>query len=207
MGDKDQSARQRKVRAAARRSETVLPPYLPPVWFLTDDRRTPDAVGVAEQLPRGWGVIFRHRPGDDGIAAAGALAQVCRRGGLAFLVAHNPKLAMAVGADGVHWPEVMASASRRWAGRFSIMTASAHSRAALSKLAQLPLDAALRSVVFQSRSASAGTAMGPLKFRSERQRARLPVYALGGVSDETAGRVAGVAGLAAIEGIAATFSG
>jgi len=49
--------------------------------------------------------------------------------------------------------------------------------------------------------------MGPLKFRSERQRARLPVYALGGVSDETAGRVAGVAGLAAIEGIAATFSG
>ena len=47
--------------------------------------------------------------------------------------------------------------------------------------------------------------MGAARFRQLAQTSPLPVYALGGVNADTAGRVAGFAGLAAIEGVLEAF--
>lgn len=205
MSDEAQSRKQRKLRAAARLASVILPVHLPPVLFLTDPRRTPNPAATAASLPPGWGVVYRHFGDEARYRKAEELAVVCRRRNLALLIAADPDLAMAVGADGVHWPESRAGEARRWAGRFTLMTASAHSRAGLSQLERLPLDAVLRSTVFPSASASAGPAMESIRFRFATQRAALPVYALGGVSAETVSRIAGVSGLAAIDGVSEAF--
>lgn len=205
MSDEAQSRKQRKLRAAARQAGAILPEHLPPLFFLTDPDRTPEPASIAAGLPSGWGVIYRHFGDEARHGKARDLARICHRRRLVLLIAADPALAMAVGADGVHWPEVKAGKARQWAGQFKLMTASAHSRAGLARLAYLPVDAALRSTVFPSASASAGPAIGPTRFRAAARQADLPVYALGGVSPQTAARVSGVSGLAAIEGVAVAF--
>ena len=60
----------------------------------------------------------------------------------------------------------------------------------------------LWGVVAVSRSPSAGAPLGPLRLAGIARAAGLPVYALGGVNDATAGRLRSLrlAGLAAVEG-------
>jgi len=203
MSLEPQSRAQRKLIAAARLSAAHLPPALPQAWFVTDPARTPDPAAIARGLPAGFGVIYRHFGAADRESVARTLAGVCARGGLAFLVAADPALAAKVGADGVHWPFRLRRGARQWQTRFAVQTVSAHSGRELRRAAGLPVEAVLLSTVFASRSASAGTAMGALRFRQLVRDAGLTVYALGGVTPENAGAIAETAGFAAVDGMAA----
>lgn len=120
-----------------------------------------------------------------------------------FLVGADPRLAAALRADGVHLPErlVRLAPRLRRARPGWILTGAAHGAAALGRAKRAGLDAALLSPAFQSRSPSAGVPLGPVRFSRLARRAGLPVYALGGVTEKTAPRVAGAAGLAAVDGV------
>ncbi|MFN7163265.1 MAG: thiamine phosphate synthase [Hyphomonas sp.] len=203
MSLKPRNRAQRKLIAAARISAAHLPPALPPAWLVTDPVRTPDLVLIAGGLPAGFGVIYRHFGAADREGVAQGLAEVCKRRGLVLLIAADPDLAAAAGADGVHWPFRLRAEARRWQSRFGLQTVSAHSGREVRAAAGLPMDAALVSAVFASRSASAGAPLGALRFRNLVRSAGLPVYALGGVTPENAGAVAPVAGFAAVDGFAA----
>ncbi|MDP1555003.1 MAG: thiamine phosphate synthase [Hyphomonas sp.] len=203
MSLEPQSRAQRKLIAAARTSAAHLPPTLPPAWFLTDPARTPDPAAIARALPAGFGVIYRHFGAADRESVALTLAGICAHRGLAFLVAADPELAAEMGANGVHWPFKLRSEARRWQTRFAVQTVSAHSGRELRAAAGLPVDAALVSAVFASQSRSAGAPLGSLRFRNLVKGAGLPVYALGGITPENAGAIAGMAGFAAVDGMAA----
>jgi thiamine-phosphate pyrophosphorylase len=203
MNLEPQSRAQRKLIAAARLSAAHLPPALPAAWFVTDPARTPDPAAIARGLPAGSGIIYRHFGAADRESVAKALAGICGRRRLAFLVAADPGLAAKVGADGVHWPFRLRQGARQWQTRFALQTVSAHSSRELRVAARLPVDGVLLSTVFASRSASAGPALGALRFRRLGREAWLPLYALGGVTPENAGRVAGAAGFAAVDAMAA----
>jgi len=202
MSLEPQSRAQRKLIAAARVSAAHLPPALPPAWFVTDPARTKDPAAIARRLPPSFGVIFRHFGAPDRESVAQALAGICARRQLAFLIAADPELAAKAGADGVHWPFWLRTEARRWRTRFPLQTLSAHSAQELRSARGLPVDAILLSTAFASRSATAGSALGALRFRTLAAEASVPVYALGGINPENAGRVADVAGLAAVEGMA-----
>lgn len=202
MSLEPESRAQRKLIAAARTSAGHLPPALSRALFVTDPARTPDPFAVARRLPAGFGVVYRHFGAANRAEVARGLAQVCARRGLAFLVAADPELAASVGADGVHWPFRLAQQARRWRGRFAVQTVSAHSGRQLRTAAGLSVDAVLLSTVFASGSASAGRPLGALRFRQLARGARLPVYALGGVTADAAATIASVAGFAAVEGMA-----
>lgn len=201
-----QRAARRKLLAAARTSGRRS--GLPPALFLTDPVRTPDPAGVANGLPAGWGVIYRHFGARDRLTVARALAGVCRRRGLVLLIAADPDLARSVGADGVHWPARRLPV--RMTSGFRLQTASAHSLREIARARRAGADAAILSAVFPSRSPSAGHPMGPLKFRLAARSGRLPLYALGGVKPDNAARVsrdtrAQIAGWAAIDGLRDAF--
>jgi thiamine-phosphate pyrophosphorylase len=205
MMQEDRNRAERKLRTAARAAGRHLPSGLPPVLYLTDPVRTPDPLVTAGHLSSCHGLIYRHysQPKHD-IVAAG-LAKVCRKRHVALLIANDPVLAMKVGADGVHWPFVQRAKARYWRDRFALMTASAHTPDQLRQLQDAGFDAALLSTAFPSASPSARKPLGPLRLRSLARTSSLPVYALGGLNAETAGQVAPVAGIAAIEGIEAIF--
>ncbi|MEQ9505595.1 MAG: thiamine phosphate synthase [Hyphomonas sp.] len=201
MSVEPQSRRQRKLIAAARTAAAHLPPALPPALFLTDPARTPDPAGIANGLPAGFGVIYRHFGVPDRSEAAHLLAQICRRRGLCLLIAGDPHLACAVDADGVHWPFRMRQAARKWQGRFALQTMSAHSPRELRIAEGFPVDGVVLSTAFASASPSAGRPLGAIRFHRLAREAGSPVYALGGITAETAGIAAKVAGFAAVNGM------
>jgi thiamine-phosphate pyrophosphorylase len=125
-----------------------------------------------------------------------------------LLVGQDPALAEACDAGGLHLPEralAEAPAIRRrhpdW-----LITGAAHGGEALARAAELGLDAALLSPVFESASPSAGTPLGRERFARLVRSARLPVFALGGVTAETAPVLlrTGACGIAAVEGVVAS---
>lgn len=178
---------------------------LPRLLFVTDPRRTPDPEAVAAALPAGNGVIYRAFGADDALPRARRLKAIAADRGLILLIGADEALAAACGADGVHLPEAMIDKARRLrvAHPDWILTAAAHSLAAAESAATAGCDAALVSTVFSSNSPSAGQPMGAVAFAALVQAARLPVYALGGVTIRTAPDLAGsgAQGFAMVEGL------
>ena len=171
--------------------------------FFTDPQRTPNAEAIAERLPPGAGVVFRAFGAPDAEARGRRLAAIARRRGLVLLVGADAALARRIGADGVHLPERLAHQARRLkaARPRRIITAAAHSlRAARAGLAA-GADAVVISVAFESRSASAGRPLGPIRLGLLARAAGGAAYALGGITQENARRLAGLrlVGLAAVD--------
>lgn len=171
-------------RAAGRRFTPR--PGLPAFFALTDPDRTPDPVALAQSLPRGAGLVLRHFGREDQIALARPLARLCRSRGLVFLVANDGELARSVKAQGVHWPQASAHRARLWARRRPdwLMTASAHDHVAVSAPGE-GIAAVFLSPVFPSASPSAGPPLGAVRAARMARRARVAVYALGGVNTRT----------------------
>lgn len=179
----------------------------PALFLFTDPDRLADPVRAAAALPPGSGVVYRHfgKPGRAGEARR--LQAVCADGGHVLLIAADPDLAAAIGADGVHWPEWSLGAARRGVtARFALNSAAAHSPAAVRRAARTGMDMAFVSPAFPSRSPGAGRALGPLRLRALAAQSPLPLYALGGIGRVTARRLenSGLSGLAAIEALAGT---
>lgn len=205
MAQKPQDEPRRKLISAARRSRRHLPSWLPPALFLTDPQRTPDPVSVAENLPAGWGILYRHFGARHSVWQARQLADIANKRGLALLVSADPDLAIEVGAAGVHWPYARRHEARKWRDRFDLMSISAHGRAELQKIDARVFDAALVSTVFPSNSPSAAAPMGPHTVRCLSRQSALPIYGLGGINSRNAASISDAAGLAAIEGIRDPF--
>lgn len=185
---------------------------LPHAWLLTDARRLRDPLPSVAALPAGSGVILRHYewPRPQRLRLARAVAALCRRRGLLLLVAGDAGLALAAGAGGVHLPEglagLAAGAGRRRRGW--IVTAAAHDAAAVARAARAGADAVLVSPVFPTASHPGAQGLGVVRFAALATAARrqgLAVYALGGITAATAGRLRHVPkkGTAAIAGMAA----
>lgn len=176
---------------------------MPALILMTDSHRLPDPGPAAERLPAGALVIFRHY--DDAARAdkLRSLVRLCRRRRLGLLVAGDRRLALACGADGVHLPEALVPRGRlRRRKRGWFVTAAAHSEAALRRAAGAGVDAVLLAPVFATASHPGAPALGPLRFARLVRRSPVPVYALGGVNQTTARRLAG-SGAVGIAGIGA----
>jgi thiamine-phosphate pyrophosphorylase len=188
-------------RGLNRRSRWRKP--LPPLLFVTDPERTPDPAAIAARLPRGAGIVFRAFGAPDALEQARALAQIARRRGLVLLIGASEGLAAQSRADGLHLPERLADTLPRLKARNPrwIVTAAAHSPAAVRRAARLGADAVLLSTIFESRSASAGRPVGPIRLAAIARSAPVPIYALGGVDMKIARRLwaSGVVGIAAVD--------
>lgn len=182
---------------------TVRGNPLPPLLFVTDPERTPDPVAVARRLPGGAGVVYRAFGAADAEVVGRALAAAAAERGLTLLVGADPDLADAVGAHGVHLPErdLARAAEVRRRRPDWIVIGAVHGGAALRAAEAAGLDAALASPVFPTRSAAARPVIGPEAFERWAASTSLPLYALGGVTADTAALVPSAAGLAAVDGV------
>jgi len=186
--------------ALARRlnREAGAPP-VPWLYFFTDPVRTPDLVAIARTLPAETAVIYRHFGAPERTRVARQLAAVCRSRRLALLIAADPDLAEGVGAAGVHWPE--RKLPPRNDGRFRLVTASAHSCAAVARAETWRANACILGPVFKTRSESGNATLGVFRASQIARSTTIPVIALGGVSLNSARKLSGrgFAGVAAID--------
>ncbi|MBL8530540.1 MAG: thiamine phosphate synthase [Hyphomonadaceae bacterium] len=174
----------------------------PSLFFLTDPERTPDPLAAVRDLPRGAAVIYRHFGGADRRRVARALGRLCRVRGLALLIAADPQLAAAAGAQGVHWPEAWLPAARL-PEHGSLVTAAAHGVEGAARAARYGADAVLLSPIFPTRSSAGRPPLGLFRASQVARAAGRPVIALGGVNAGNARRLAGrgFAGIAAIDAL------
>lgn len=205
-----QRTARRKLQAAARRfaahQQHGPARYLPPAFFMTDrPDRTPEILDVTARLPTGWGVIYRHFGVADRTEIASRLARIAHQRGLCLLVAADPELARTIHAHGVHWPNqrLPGRASRH---RFGLETASAHSAEECRRAVRAGVHALIVSTIFSSNSPSASAPIGPQRFLRMAAGTALPAYALGGVNERNAARLASAhtrapAGFAAVSSI------
>ena len=188
----------RRLHVAARDAALNLPPELPPVLVFTDPVRSAPPLVLAQHIPPGWGLVFRHFGAPDRVQIATQIAELARIRRFALLIGADPDLAWRVKSDGVHWPEALRREAIRSAGSFRLNTMSAHRPNAALGPQPPGIDARILSTVFLSASPSAGPAMGATRFRALASRARIPIYGLGGVNPTTAGSMSNFGGLAGV---------
>lgn len=173
-----------------------------------ESARLPDPEAAVAGLPLGSAVILRDYDAPDRAARAVSLARLCRSHGLRLLVAGDARLAVAVGAHGLHLPEGLVRGSDRrwglWRKPGWLVTAAAHSPGAIARARRTGVDAVLLSPVFETASHPGAPALGSLLFAAWTRKARIPVYALGGMTAARTRRLtgSGAAGIAAIGGFA-----
>ena len=177
---------------------------LPALVLMTDEARLADPLPAADALPAGSAVVLRHYGVPGRAALARRLAAIAQARGLLLLVGDDPALARRVGAAGVHLPEraIRRAGAVRWQSGW-LVTAAAHSHAALLAAAAAGADAALLSPVFATASHPGLPALGPHRFAALAAACPLPVYALGGIDAARARRLrgSGAVGIAGIAGL------
>ncbi len=173
--------------------------------YFTDPARGPDPALIARAAAgRRLAIVFRAYGTPDRARRALALAATCRSRGVTLLIAQDIGLATHVGACGVHLPSWMGAPKVERPTPDFVVTAAAHSRDELVAAKAAGANAAFLSPVFHTRSHPEGGALGPERFRRLAAASGLPVFALGGVNERTALRLAGpnVVGFGAIDAFA-----
>ena len=182
----------------ARQKPSRLSPYI----FMTDPLRVKDIEIAAKKLPTGAALIYRHFGSDGRRAEAERLRQMTFEYGLQFLIGNDPELAIAIGADGVHFRrDAHVAAPKLWRRRCPAWIISmAGIKSGRYKGDISVLDGLLVSSIFPSHSPSAGEPIGVKAFTDIAQALPAPIFALGGVNKKTAPKLIG-SGAAGIAGI------
>jgi thiamine-phosphate pyrophosphorylase len=157
-------------------------PAMPRIWMMTDERQGEGLWRGLLRMPRGAGVIVRHKsltPAERRLLYTKVRA-LGRRRGLVVLLADTNRVARRWGADGSH---------NRCAGPPRVGTASAHNLKEIRAAERSGAGAFLLSPVFATRSHPGAPALGPLRFAALARATNLPVIALGGMTTRRARRV------------------
>ncbi|MGA0544782.1 thiamine phosphate synthase [Brevundimonas sp. VNH65] len=183
----------------------------PPLLFFTDPDRTPEPWIVAGRLPPGSGVVYRHFGRDDARTTAKRLRRVTSDRDVRLLIGLDAPLAEAVAADGVHLPERALPDAPGLRARFPewMLTGAFHDGPRPPPGVLNALTCLVASPVFASASPSPKRPpLGAGGVQRLTEDLGLPIYALGGVSTETAPRLrhSQACGLAGVEAFARAFA-
>ena len=174
-------------------------PAPPPLWFFTDELRTPDPLAIIRRLPVGLcGVVFRHDAHPDRARLAKAAARICHARRLALIIAGDARLAAALGA-GLHLRG--GAAVRRLGKAQGLRSASAHNAAQIASARRAGADLVFISPIFSTATHPGAPALGvPGWLKLARRAGRIRPYALGGIIGAQARALApACAGIGAIE--------
>ena len=150
---------------------------LPKLWLLTDERQGAALWPALTRLPRASGVVVRHYglPVEVRRRLFARIAALGRARNWTVLLAGDPTLARAWHADGHYGP----------AGR-GLFMAPVHDRAEIRAAERAGADLLVLSPLFPTRSHPGAKTLGTLGFAALARTTRLPVIALGGVTERHA---------------------
>lgn len=160
---------------------------LPPLWLFSDAVRAPDLMAAVAALPVGlFGVVFRHDGAPERQALLERVARSCRERRVALVVAGEGQGAPAWAGRHLRGGVGPRRGPHR---RRRLVTSSAHDRAELVRARRAGASLAFLSPVFATASHPGARPLGPIRWGAMARAARLPVFALGGVTGETVARL------------------
>ena len=172
-------------------------PALPPLYAIVDPLDTGrDPVELADALLAGGARLvqlrLKHVPTRALLAIAIAIRERTRRAGALLIVNDRPDVARAAGADGVHLgPEDLpVAAARLLLPPPALIGVSTHDDEELeAALAAAPDYVAVGPIYTTQSKSDTRSARGLDAVAKARQRTRLPLIAIGGITADTAGAV------------------
>lgn len=182
---------------------------LPSLYLITgDDPAEPDVFleRLARALVGGVRLVQLRAPGLADAAynrLAAAVFDLCQRQGARLLLNRDPELARGLAGNGLHLSGHQLAGLRERPRDWSLVGASCHGATDLARAADLGLDYALLSPVMPTACHPGAPYLGWKRFSALAEAARLPVYALGGLSlgDLELAIDRGAQGVAAIRGL------
>jgi len=169
-------------------------PPIPSLWMFTDERQGEDLWGALAKLPRGAGVVFRHKRGTAAQRRAlfERVYRIARRRRLLLILSGSEHEARRWGADGAHCRTPSPP-------RFG--TAPAHDLREIRAAERSGAAAIFLSPLYKTRSHPGAPSLGPMRFAALARATRLPVIALGGMTpaNGAAAMRIGAAGWAGID--------
>lgn len=189
--------------AAPRRTDAFPQWEALPLTLFCDDDRLPDPLAVVRSYLKtrrtiGRGSLLRVIIRARNPARRADLARAFAALPVDMRIAGDMTLARALGC-GLHLPQSRIGEICHWrAISPQPVTIAAHSFAALLAAARFGADAAFLSPVFPTDSHPGAAALGAARATGLARTALLPVWALGGITRENAGRLSGIYGIAGI---------
>ncbi len=183
---------------------TYQPGRLPRFFAMTDDKRGLDPLRLIAHIPDHCGLVFRHYDHPNREDLARQVVRRCKSSRVFCLLAGDIRLALKLGADGVHLPEYKLRQSRcqiatlrQQGGK---VTSSVHSLRAAYAADHFGVDGLFISPVFSTKSHPGTASLGLSRFATISRCLQSPVFGLGGISSATSKRVflAGAYGIAGI---------
>ena len=171
---------------------------VPLLVLMTDDERLGDPLAAAKLLPRGAMIVVRARNAATRATQARALVALGRARGFLILIANDAPLASRCGADGVHLSEANAHQAAHWRALRPQWFISAAAHSARAATLTRFVDALFLSPIFPTASHPNAATLTPMRANKIARASRVPVYALGGVTDRNVSLLRGFVGVAAI---------
>lgn len=173
-------------------------PHLPRRFYFTDERTLSPPTGAADErrvevqlnaLPEDTGIILRHYslPREQ----RKHLGTLIKNTGRLLIVAGDAPLARCLKADGFHLPQWQSQSLARANACLSnlpnhwILSAAVHSLGAGHAANQIRANLIFASPVFATQSHPGAPNLGVLKLAQLVSQAHQPVYALGGMNEQT----------------------
>ncbi|MFC7292327.1 thiamine phosphate synthase [Hirschia litorea] len=175
-------------------------PLLPAAFFVTDPVRSSDILETAQNLPTGFGILYRHFGREDRFYIGNELKRIATAKRLFLSISEDAHLEKLIQPHGIHWPKSKLSFLKLSARSNRVHTSSAHTFRQITKAEKLKLNACFVSSVFPSKSPTAPKAMGVHRFRQIARQSHIPLYALGGVTNENAAQISTFAGISGVTG-------
>ncbi|PHS78951.1 MAG: thiamine phosphate synthase [Rhodospirillaceae bacterium] len=176
---------------------------IPHFYVMTCQDRLPDPHSILDVLPKGAAIILRNTDAKELEQLARAVLPAAHRNGLKVLLANDVRLAIKLGADGVHLSEH--NARRGALTNVShkpgfLVSAAAHSKRALWWAKKANADVVLLSPVFATQSHVNAKTLGVLRTLRLARGCSLKSIVLGGITPLSAHRLKHtcIYGLAAI---------
>ncbi|RIV83872.1 thiamine phosphate synthase [Aurantiacibacter zhengii] len=171
---------------------------LPNLWLLSDERNDAVLEARLDDFREQVGFVYRHYhlPPAERLARFDMLATIARRAGHLVILSDSTLTAREWGADGVYGAPLSIYPTRA----DMIAVATVHDMREMAQANRLGADAVMLSPVFPTRSHPGGKVLGPARFRTLANHARMPVIALGGMTSASARRL-GWLRWAAIDGL------
>lgn len=175
------------------RQRQTVTAALPLLWLISDARNDDGLERALAALPRGSGFIYRHYhlPNDKRRTRFVQLARLARQYGHCVILAGTAREARCWGADGAYGSTGRLGAPVARAGRRAkaLRLVTVHNFTEIARAHAACADAFLLSPVFATRSHPGQSGLGPLRFRRLAAHARVPVIALGGMTQNRAKRL------------------
>ncbi len=178
--------------------------FFPTLWFFTDHERNPEPYNILNQLPKNTGIVFRDYNAKRRKKMALKMADFCNKNKLILLIAGDTKLALEVGASGVHIPEYnkfnlpyLKPNKPNW-----IVSASVHNQHMLKKVTSFGVNIIFLSPIFYTSSHPYGKTLGIHNLRRLTKEFSIFSIALGGINKNSISKLngSGINGIAAISG-------